>query len=399
MLNQIGAPAVEPLERQADAGPSGLGSRRRALVRELRALDRVDLDGPGGGGARHRRALGLRQVDAAGDRLRPARADRGLGAGRRSPRARASGCPAAPSCPSATCCCRGCRRSTTPRWRPASPEPRAPRAGARRGALRAPRPGRLRGSRPEELSGGMRQRVAFLRTLMAGRPVLLLDEPFASLDAITRAEAQAWLAGVLAADGHTVMLVTHDVEEALYLSDQVVVMSPRPGRVDRHPRRARPARRTGRPRSPRRSSPSCASGHCACWPGARREPAPALGARPAPLVVAGLLVAWELAARWDVLADALSIEPFLVPAPSEVAESLWEERSLLAEDAWVTLREVVLGFLLALVPGSAWRSSSTSPRPLGARSTRCWSHRRRSRSSCWRRCWWSGSGSGSCRSC
>ena len=69
------------------------------------------------------------------------------------------------------------------------------------------------------------------------------------------------------------------------------------------------------------------------------------------LVVAGLLLAWELAARWDVLADALSIEPFLVPAPSEVAESLWEERSLLAEDAWVTLREVVLGFLLALVTG------------------------------------------------
>ena len=50
---------------------------------------------------------------------------------------------------------------------------------------------------PIELSGGMRQRVAFLRTLMAGRPVLLLDEPFASLDAITRAEMQSWLAGVL----------------------------------------------------------------------------------------------------------------------------------------------------------------------------------------------------------
>ncbi len=68
-------------------------------------------------------------------------------------------------------------------------------------------------------------------------------------------------------------------------------------------------------------------------------------------VVALLLVAWELAARWDALADLLSIEPFLVPAPTDVAESLWEDRSLLAEDAWVTLREVVLGFLLALVAG------------------------------------------------
>src|SRR5689334_18008778 len=85
--------------------------------------------------------------------------------------------------------------------------------------------------RPGELSGGMRQRVAFLRTLMAGRPVLLLDEPFASLDAITRAEMQSWLAGVLRGDRHTVLLVTHDVEEALYLSDRVLVLSPRPARV------------------------------------------------------------------------------------------------------------------------------------------------------------------------
>lgn len=84
---------------------------------------------------------------------------------------------------------------------------------------------------PAELSGGMRQRVAFLRTLMAGKPVLLLDEPFAALDAITRAQMQSWLATVLAGDAHTVLLVTHDVEEALYLSDRVAVMSPRPGRI------------------------------------------------------------------------------------------------------------------------------------------------------------------------
>ena len=84
---------------------------------------------------------------------------------------------------------------------------------------------------PAELSGGMRQRVAFLRTLLAGRPVLLLDEPFASLDALTRAGLQEWLAGALGAEPRTVVLVTHDVEEALYLADRVAVMSPRPGRV------------------------------------------------------------------------------------------------------------------------------------------------------------------------
>ena len=86
-------------------------------------------------------------------------------------------------------------------------------------------------ARPGELSGGMRQRVAFMRTLLAGRAVLLLDEPFASLDSITRGEMQQWLADTLAAEPRTVLLVTHDVEEALFLSDRVAVLSPRPGRV------------------------------------------------------------------------------------------------------------------------------------------------------------------------
>ena len=70
----------------------------------------------------------------------------------------------------------------------------------------------------------MRQRVAFLRTLLAGKDVLLLDEPFGALDAITRAELQEWLAAALAAEPRTVLLVTHDVEEALLLCDRVVVL-------------------------------------------------------------------------------------------------------------------------------------------------------------------------------
>ncbi|MGI8460355.1 MAG: ABC transporter ATP-binding protein [Solirubrobacterales bacterium] len=86
-------------------------------------------------------------------------------------------------------------------------------------------------STPSELSGGMRQRVAFLRTLLADKPVLLLDEPFGSLDTITRAEMQGWLAEALASEPRTVLLVTHDVEEALYLADRVAILSPRPGRI------------------------------------------------------------------------------------------------------------------------------------------------------------------------
>ena len=89
--------------------------------------------------------------------------------------------------------------------------------------------GRFEHTRPAELSGGMRQRVSFLRTLLAGKPVLALDEPFAALDAITRQEMQGWLSRVLETEPRTVILVTHDVEEAVMLGDRVVVMSPRPG--------------------------------------------------------------------------------------------------------------------------------------------------------------------------
>jgi NitT/TauT family transport system ATP-binding protein len=77
----------------------------------------------------------------------------------------------------------------------------------------------------------MRQRVAFARTLLSGRTVLCLDEPFAALDALTRQEMQDWLAGALALAPRTVVLVTHDVEEAVVLADRVLVLSPRPGRV------------------------------------------------------------------------------------------------------------------------------------------------------------------------
>lgn len=91
--------------------------------------------------------------------------------------------------------------------------------------------GEFEDKRPDQLSGGMRQRVSFLRTLMADKDVLLLDEPFGALDSITRAQMQEWLLKALGDVPRTVLLVTHDVEEALLLSKTVVVMSARPGRV------------------------------------------------------------------------------------------------------------------------------------------------------------------------
>jgi ABC-type nitrate/sulfonate/bicarbonate transport system ATPase subunit len=84
---------------------------------------------------------------------------------------------------------------------------------------------------PAQLSGGMRQRVAFLRTILAGRPLLLLDEPFGALDALTRATMQDFLVDLLTREQRTVVLVTHDVEEAVFLADRVVAISHRPGQI------------------------------------------------------------------------------------------------------------------------------------------------------------------------
>ena len=84
---------------------------------------------------------------------------------------------------------------------------------------------------PSTLSGGMRQRAALLRTVLTDRDLLLLDEPFGALDALTRRELQDWLLGLWEQLSITVLFITHDVEEALYLGDRVLVFSPRPGRI------------------------------------------------------------------------------------------------------------------------------------------------------------------------
>jgi ABC-type nitrate/sulfonate/bicarbonate transport system ATPase subunit len=97
-------------------------------------------------------------------------------------------------------------------------------AGAQRFGL-----GDVLGSYPWQLSGGMRQRVALLRSSLPESGLLLLDEPFGALDAITRRDLQQWLAEVLDRSARAVVLVTHDVEEALLLADRVHVMSPGPG--------------------------------------------------------------------------------------------------------------------------------------------------------------------------
>lgn len=86
-------------------------------------------------------------------------------------------------------------------------------------------------SYPFQLSGGMRQRAALLRTVVQDRSVMLLDEPFGALDALTRTEMQAWLESVWDTFRWSVLLITHDIREAVFLSDRIYVLSPRPARV------------------------------------------------------------------------------------------------------------------------------------------------------------------------
>ncbi|MFS8037034.1 ABC transporter ATP-binding protein [Xanthobacter sp. AM11] len=84
---------------------------------------------------------------------------------------------------------------------------------------------------PHQLSGGMRQRVALMRTFLFKRDLMLLDEPFGALDALTRTMMQRWLLDVWQKHQRTILFITHDVDEALFLGDRVLVMSARPGKV------------------------------------------------------------------------------------------------------------------------------------------------------------------------
>ena len=178
----------------------------------------------------------------------------------------------------------------------------------------------------------MRQRVAFLRTLLAGRPLLCLDEPFGALDALTRTQMQQWLAEALQREPRTVLLVTHDVEEAVLLADRIVLLSPRPGRVVETIEVALP-----RPRH--RSDAGVVA--------LRERAMEVLGRVTAALIVLVGLGAWEAIVRLGL------VDELILPAPTQVLEALWTDRALLAPDLAVTTWEVVLGLAAAIAAGAA----------------------------------------------
>ncbi len=84
---------------------------------------------------------------------------------------------------------------------------------------------------PHELSGGMKQRVAFIRALLSPQPIICLDEPFSALDELTRLDMQKWLLSIWETDRPTILFVTHNIEEALFLSDRILILSKRPAQI------------------------------------------------------------------------------------------------------------------------------------------------------------------------
>ena len=176
-------------------GPSGVG--KSSLLRVIAGLERLEsgsLSVAGGGGAG---GAAVAYMGAAG----PAHAVAG---------ARSATSPSAPACGA-----------------------RGPTGRARCALLERVGLGAEADALPRTLSGGMRQRVALARTLMEDRPIVLMDEPFSALDAITRARLQALAASLLA--GRTVLLITHDPLEALRLGDRIYVMAGRPASLQPAP--------------------------------------------------------------------------------------------------------------------------------------------------------------------